>query len=662
MKQWLYLFSVIYVLGTSFGFCQSTYVDSLKSEIITSKDDTVKVQNLLLISQNLALIDNPNAIHYANRAKELSESLSYSSGIANSLKWIGIAYYYNSENLVALQYFERAFEEFAALGDKSGMANMLSLQGSINTNEGDEARGLELQFQALTLLNEVDDEYRKASVLVNIGNGYADKESSIDKAIEFYLQALPIFEELERPYEIGNVAANIGDAYYVKNELNKALLYYNESLEAYDGKDEMAYKLLAIGKVYAKREDFARAISTIEQANKIAVENGYPLDIAKSLIALGDTYKDSKNYQKAINQYLEAIPFIETDEDTEAEYKNEMRSAYDGLSFAYAQLGNYQKAFEYQERLTSVKDVLYESANQKKMDLINANFENDQQRVQISLQEANLQQEKIQKNAFFGGFVLIFIIAFVIYRNYRNKVKTNKLLDKQNEEIEGLLLNILPEEVAHELQHEGYATPKDYESSTILFTDFKGFTKISSGLLPHELIAELNSYFNEFDDIIEKYNLEKIKTIGDAYMCAGGIPSANTTHPIDAVEAGLAMQKYIKGKNERRKADGLVPWELRVGIHTGHIVAGVVGRKKYAYDIWGDAVNIASRMESNGEACKVNISETTYQLVKHKFNCTHRGQISVKGAGEKDMYFVDGPKELAIDLQESSNIEVNIEN
>ena len=202
MKQWLYLFSVIYVLGTSFGFCQSTYVDSLKSEIITSKDDTVKVQNLLLISQNLALIDNPNAIHYANRAKELSESLSYSSGIANSLKWIGIAYYYNSENLVALQYFERAFEEFAALGDKSGMANMLSLQGSINTNEGDEARGLELQFQALTLLNEVDDEYRKASVLVNIGNGYADKESSIDKAIEFYLQALPIFEELERPGQL----------------------------------------------------------------------------------------------------------------------------------------------------------------------------------------------------------------------------------------------------------------------------------------------------------------------------------------------------------------------------------------------------------------------------------------------------------------------------
>ena len=324
-----------------------------------------------------------------------------------------------------------------------------------------------------------------------------------------------------------------------------------------------------------------------------------------------------------------------------------MSEAYQGLSIAYSELGDFKNAIEYQEKLTKVNLELYESANRKQLDLINANFENEQQKGEIdlltkeqALQEANLQKEKILRNTSFGGFILILIIAFVIYRNYRNKVKTNKLLDKQNEEIEGLLLNILPAEVAKELQHEGYATPQNYESATVLFTDFKGFTQISSGLLPYELIAELNSYFNEFDDIIGKHNLEKIKTIGDAYMCAGGIPSANTTHAIDAVEAGLAIQKYIARKNEKRKADGLGPWELRVGIHTGPIVAGVVGSKKYAYDIWGDTVNIASRMESSGEVGKVNVSEATYLLVKDIFECEYRGKISVKGAGEKNMYFV----------------------
>ena len=138
---------------------------------------------------------------------------------------------------------------------------------------------------------------------------------------------------------------------------------------------------------------------------------------------------------------------------------------------------------------------------------------------------------------------------------------------------------------------------------------------------PHELLAQLNSFFNAFDDIIEKHHVEKIKTIGDAYMCAGGIPVANSTHHIDVVEVGLAMQEYMNLKNEQRKLKGEPVWELRVGIHTGPVVAGVVGRKKYAYDVWGNSVNIASRMESNSEPGKVNVSHSTYQLIKDQYNC-----------------------------------------
>jgi class 3 adenylate cyclase len=181
-----------------------------------------------------------------------------------------------------------------------------------------------------------------------------------------------------------------------------------------------------------------------------------------------------------------------------------------------------------------------------------------------------------------------------------------------------------------------------------LFTDFKGFTTIAKDMTPTELVAELNEFFVAFDDIIEKNGLEKIKTIGDAYMCAGGIPTTNKTHPVDIVRAGLQIQEFMNHHSVKRVEKGLQPWGLRVGIHTGPVTAGVVGRKKYAYDIWGSAVNIASRMESSGDVGKVNISAATYDLVKDVFPCSHRGKISAKNVGEIDMYFVESEELIAV--------------
>ena len=236
--------------------------------------------------------------------------------------------------------------------------------------------------------------------------------------------------------------------------------------------------------------------------------------------------------------------------------------------------------------------------------------------------------------------LLLIIIAAIIYRNYRNKVKINEVLDEQKVQIETLLHNILPDEIATELKVEGKAKPRFYESVSVLFTDFKGFSTIADKLTPQELVEELNNYFIAFDDIVDKYNLEKIKTIGDSYMCAGGIPTINEDHTINMVKAGLEMQEYIKKVNINRNANGLASWHLRIGIHVGPLVAGVVGRKKYAYDIWGTTVNTASRMESNGEEGLVNISKSVYEIIKNDYNCIYRGKISAKNIGEVDMYFV----------------------
>jgi adenylate cyclase len=243
--------------------------------------------------------------------------------------------------------------------------------------------------------------------------------------------------------------------------------------------------------------------------------------------------------------------------------------------------------------------------------------------------------------------LLIFVTASILFVQKLNADYVVQIL-KQAEEIEAekqksekLLHNILPEEVAQELKETGQATPKEYDLVTVLFTDFKGFTNIAEQITPQEVIENLNTCFLAFDEICDKYGLEKIKTIGDSYMCAGGLPLPNTTNPIDVVLAGLAMQAWMHQWAEDKKAKGQKAWELRLGIHSGEAIAGVVGKNKFAYDIWGDTVNLASRMESSGEVGKVNISEATYNLVKDSFICVQRGAVMAKNKGEMQMYFVE---------------------
>lgn len=242
-------------------------------------------------------------------------------------------------------------------------------------------------------------------------------------------------------------------------------------------------------------------------------------------------------------------------------------------------------------------------------------------------------------------------------------------IEHEKKKSETLLHNILPKQTANELKDTGKTSPRKFRKVSILFTDFKGFTNISEQLSPSDLVNKLNYYFSEFDNMVtssdsendkyadndsenenKQFVIEKIKTIGDAYMCAGGLPIRNKSHPIDTVLFALRIQHKMKEFNKINKEKGEPEWPLRVGIHTGPVVAGVVGKKKFAYDIWGDSVNIASRMESSGEPGKVNISGTTYKYIQDYFDCEYRGKIEAKNKGKIDMYFVTGIKpELCID-------------
>lgn len=205
---------------------------------------------------------------------------------------------------------------------------------------------------------------------------------------------------------------------------------------------------------------------------------------------------------------------------------------------------------------------------------------------------------------------------------------------------EKLLLNILPPTIAEELKASERVRPRFYDSVSILFADFEGFTRLTEGLEPASLVEQLDQYFSKFDEICAKWRLEKLKTIGDAYLSVGGLPEPNRTHPADAALAALHIQDYMAKVNRQRERLRLPPWKVRIGINTGPVIAGVVGRHKFTYDVWGNAVNVAKRMEAAAMADHINISETTWQHLKLRFEAEPRGALAVKGKGQMPMYFL----------------------
>jgi class 3 adenylate cyclase len=240
-----------------------------------------------------------------------------------------------------------------------------------------------------------------------------------------------------------------------------------------------------------------------------------------------------------------------------------------------------------------------------------------------------------------AGIGVFLVISFLLYRNFRTQKRSNILLAAEKRKSEDLLLNILPKETADELKQHGAAKAKRIQEVTVMFTDFKDFTLVSEKMDAEELVRRIHYYFSEFDNIIGKYRLEKIKIIGDSYMCAGGLPAGNTTHATDVINAALEFLRFVEDEKKRCLLTGEPYFELRIGVHSGPVIAGIVGTKKFAYDIWGDTVNTASRLESSGEVNKINISGKTFQMVKDHYRCTYRGKIPAKNKGEIDMYFVE---------------------
>ena len=244
------------------------------------------------------------------------------------------------------------------------------------------------------------------------------------------------------------------------------------------------------------------------------------------------------------------------------------------------------------------------------------------------------------------AFISFWVWAVILFAMIASRLSENKarglfiyrqIIKEEQQKSDRLLLNILPKSVADELKETGKASTKNYDNVTILFTDFKDFTPLVASTPPVKLVEELNDIFGQFDDIMDEFKIEKVKTIGDAYMAVCGLPEENSNHAFKCVGAAQRMISFLNRRNKKSN----IQWIMRVGIHSGPVVAGVVGKEKFAYDLFGDTVNTGSRMETYGEEGKINISESTYHLIKENYTCIPRGQIHVKGKGKMNMYFVE---------------------
>lgn len=587
-------------------------IDSLVIELGKENQDTHRVFLMSQISFSYSYIDPDEGLKYGTDAINLSKEINWADGI-------GYAKYYRGSNYMNKGMFPEALSDY---------------------------------LDALAYFEKTGDQKKLSGTLSNIGGIYGYQQKN-EKALDYFNKALEINNKIFPNTNF--VVANLGNIGLIYNNLKdypKALDYLTRAERIcveHNHEDMLPNVQVSIAGIYLGLKDYRngfayskRAIDSARKEEQVGIVANAQLYLGtsiKQLVIAKDQHFIDSLYQGNTKTALADAKYNLTEAIRTLDEMGDiylMSSAYDALSQLEAYQGDYKSAFEHHQLFKTFQDSTFNADKNEQILQSSMQYEFDKKESQTKAE----QEKKDIRNANFRMGILIalggaLLFLLVVYRQ-RNKIKLGKKLSDE------LLLNILPADVAEELKAKGKAEAKHYDDITVMFTDFKGFTAIAEKVSPAALVAEIDLCFKAFDEIISRHNLEKIKTIGDSYMCAGGLPARNDTHAVDVVLAGIEIREFMHRHWADKKKEGQDAFEIRIGIHSGAAVAGIVGLKKFAYDIWGDTVNIASRMEAACETGKVNISGFTYELVKDKFECTHRGKIAVKYKGEIDMYFVEG--------------------
>lgn len=602
-KAYYFLISFLCIIQTITGQDQKV-ADSLA--VIYQKDileDTAKLELLRNLSFN-EMSDLKLALKYAEELITLSKRLE------NNL-YLHRGYLQKGNKKRLLGDLEEALDAYFMSGEAARKAKFIKGEG--------------------TAYSAIADIYA-------VSNNHTNART-------YYSKAIATLRQSKDSVAIATSISNAGDEFLNSKIYDSALLYFRESEIIFERVNYLigkAYSLGNIGMVYANIGENNLAEKNINEAIRILEESEDYYPICVYLISMSDIYLQKGDDRTAMSYAMRSLKLAE-----QYGLKEQISDANLKLSELYERAGNTGESFRYYKNHIAYRDSVNNIKSVQKMADLRTDFEVSKKQVEVDLLNLQKRNQRIVVIATTIALVLIFLLAIGLYRRNAFIKRTNIIIREEKNRSENLLLNILPAETAMELKQSGKVLAKRFESVTVLFTDFKSFTHYAENLSPEKLVESVDFYFSKFDEIIESYGLEKIKTVGDSYMCAGGLPFPTEDHAYKMVLAAFEITEFVND-SQKPGIENEIRFEIRIGINTGPVVAGVVGTKKFAYDIWGDTVNIASRMESNSTPGKINVSENTYLLIKDVFDCEYRGEIDVKNRGKMKMYFVNNIKEIII--------------
>ena len=674
MKKTVFLFFAATLL-TNASFSQKqgqALIDSLLAELPGAKEDSNKVRLYIDIIAGHVDISSYEGLKYEKPASDLAAKINWRSAIGTIKINIGSIYWRKGNFTEALKYHFDALSLFRNLKNIKKTANALLVIGQDHADAGDYSEALNYFKQSQDLYKETGDSVEVANTYLLFTFVYDCLGNFAESSKQNY-QALKLYEAIGNKYGASIALSNLAQCNAKLGNFPEAIKYYREALLVIIGSGDKINECdchCSIGSVYKTMRNYIEATSSTNRALNIAREINNPGCMAKAYFGMGEIFLEQDKPGEALQNYLLAAElyrkvdnkvelalvlsktgtiytrlkmfseakkiFDETRSlSDELSSKKIVTDYYRGVELLDSTTADWKNAYFNYKNYVLSRDSIYNQESTKKQTQISMQYEFDKKEsaTKAEQEKKDIRQRLIRNSITAGlGGALIFLI--IVYRQ-RNKVSQAR---KRSDE---LLLNILPAETAEELKKTGTTRAKEFDTVTVMFTDFKNFTLMSEKLTAQELVNEIHYCYSAFDNIITRHGIEKIKTIGDSYMGAGGLRGANNSSAEETVRAALDIRDFIEEEKRKRMAAELPYFEIRIGCNTGPVVAGIVGIKKFAYDIWGNTVNIASRMESSGETGKVNISGNTYELVKEKFNCTYRGKISAKNKGEVDMYFVE---------------------
>ncbi|WP_162903182.1 adenylate/guanylate cyclase domain-containing protein [Taibaiella koreensis] len=581
----------------------------------------------------------------------------------NDPKMIGTAYYYtgyfyhlNGNMGMAMQQYDAALRQYEAARDTSMIASLQINIGEYYSTSGQPDSAKVYYNRSLQTYTRLNDKAKLAALYMRLGNLYAAGDDT-KNILALSSKSLSLARELNdtelmafygfsveriRCAELFRSVSLVDDKPVLNTEQRKILVDAIGKMETY----AQDYRKATVNYV-----ELSRMLQTMSYVRQAMGDYEGALNDYRAYIDYKDSFASADNLKQFVA--VEAKYAFEKSRDSLRLKEEQRRIELEKEMELNALRFEYEKKRALAKTEVERKELLFEEELKRKA--IEAEYTRSREVAQtkyeqgIALAKANEEKERAlslarlrksrnTRNMSLLGAGVLLVLAGIAGYGYSQKRRDNRKIADEKKRSDDLLLNILPAEVAEELKANGHSVAQQYNNATVLFTDFVSFTQVSERLGVQDLVNELNIYFTAFDRIMEKYGLEKIKTIGDAYLAVSGLPVEKEAHAENAVKAALDIIAFVK-QRKQAVAHGL---DIRIGINSGSLIAGIIGVKKFAYDIWGDTVNTAARMEQSGEPGRVNISESTYELVRKDFTCTYRGKIDAKNKGDMDMYFVEG--------------------